>query len=488
MRAPILGILVSLSTLIASAEPTISIRIHPPSAIDSDLLLNWTATITNLTGSPIQDLPFHITVNAATFVARPAGCSDDFDTTTNCTIDLPADGSKAIVFTTRTFQPFGHFDVVIGSTSAGEVRYDEAVIGREFFVTTTADSGVGTLRQAITDMNASCEDRVPCIASFRIDESPTEDGLYFINLHSPLPVIVAPDAFIDGGSQIRRTNNSLNRPLIVLSGPAAGAGSGLVFRNTFARVTDLSVRNFRGNGIDSRAARSMFIRNFLVLNEGRGVVIDGGSGYVTDNVLSSNGRSGGFFWTPSQISVLRNIVNHNGASGLFFHKPEVTKFIYSEAYDNVIGENRHAGIGLSRTATGDYARNSFRDNGARAIDIGLDGTTTATVPGYPGRGGIAGAPTITSARFANGITTITGRLAPHLGGSHSFQRVSIYAGPGDVQDLIGSIEVRSVDFVFEIARDLRGQGVRAAMVTNSIENFDEAMTATSEMGEPRHVE
>ena len=486
MRAPILGILVSLSTLIASAEPAISIRLHPPSAMDGDLRLNWTATITNLTGLPIDDLRFHITVGGATFVARPEGCSADFDTTTECTIDLPATGSREIVFTTRAFRPFGHFDVVI--SAAGEVRYDEAVIGREFFVTTTADSGLGSLRQAIADMNASCEDRVPCIASFRIAEPTTEDGLYFINLHSPLPVIVAPDAFIDGGSQIRRTNNSLNRPLIVLAGRAAGEGSGLVFRNTFARVTDLSVRNFRRNGIESRAARSMYLRNFLVLNEGRGVVIDGGSGYVTDNVLSSNGRSGGFFWTSSQVSVLRNVVDRNGASGLFFHKPEVTKFVYSEAYDNVIRENAHAGIALSLTATGDFARNSFRDNGARAIDIGLDGPTTATVTGYPGRGGVAGAPTITSAKFANGVTTITGRVAPHLGGSHSFQRVSIYAGSGDVQDLIGAIEARSGDFTFQTARDLRGQVVRPAMVTNSIENFDEAMTTTSEMGEPRLVE
>ena len=485
MRPLSLGLVVLLSTLSAAAQPTVSIQLNPPSSMDAEMRSTWTAVFTNLTNAPLEDVPYYISSQPSTIAVRPEGCGGNFAERVDCRIDLPAGGSREISFTTRNLVPTGHFGVVMAASLHGAMRYDEAVIGREFFVTTKADAGRGSLRQALTDINASCDASVPCIASFRIDEPSTEDGLYFITLHSPLPEITAPDVFIDGGAQIRRKGNSLNRPLIVLDGGAAGQANGLVFRGTYARATDLSVTQFRENGIETHASSSMLLRNFLVSNGSRGVVCVGGPAYVADNVLSGNGRSGGFFWTTSYIRVLRNIVDGNGASGLFFHKPVATKYDYSEAIDNVIRGNAHAGIGLSLMATGDFARNSFADNGGRPIDIGLDGPSTSGVRGYPGRGGVAGAPAIVAARFANGVTTLTVRPAPYLlDGAVSFIRLSIYAGSGDAQELIATVDARfSTDFTIDIARDLRGQLVRAAMVTNAIENFDDPMITTSEVGE-----
>ncbi len=480
----LLGILVLFVTVTIAAQPTVSIRVHPPSEQDAQLLSTWAAVITNRTSAPLEDVGYYISISPSSFVAVPEGCVLRYAEQTDCTIDLPASGSREISFTTRNRTATGHFGVVMESSRHGALVYDEAVIGRDFPVTTQADAGPGSLRQAIVDVNASCDSTVPCVVMFQIDETPTDDGLYFVRLHSPLPEITAPDVFIDGGSQIRRDGNSLFRPLIVLDGGAAGEGSGLVFRNSSARATDLAIRGFRGNGIETRAFHSMIHRNFLTGNESRGLVVVGGQGYFTENVLSANGRAGGFFWTPSRLKVLGNIVDGNGASGLFFHKPSASRD-FAEARDNVIRGNAHAGIALSVNATGDFAANTFADNAGRAIDVALDGPTTTPVMGYPGRGGIVGAPAITSARYANGVTTITWQPAPHFfSGATSFTRASIYAGDGDAQELVAITSQATV----EIPRDLRGLTVRAALVTNAIENFDDAMIATSEVGEGRVVE
>jgi hypothetical protein len=187
------------------------------------------------------------------------------------------------------------------------------------------------------------------------------------------------------------------------------------------------------------------------------------------------------------VRVQRNTVANNGASGLFFHKPEFS-FQVPEVVDNLITGNAHAGIGLSVTTTGDYARNTFADNGAGPLDIGLDGPSRTTVTGAPGLGGVIGAPVITSARFANGVTTITGRLAPPAGVVNSFQRLTLFAGPGDVAEAIVTQSVAGSKFTIAIERDLRGQLVRGMTYTNVIYDFDHGTTGTSEMSEPRLVE
>lgn len=374
----VLGILILFVSVTIAAQPTVSFRVNPPSSQDAQMVATWTAVITNRTSAPLEDVAFYISISSSSFVSVPEGCVLRFAEKTDCTIDLPASGSREISFTTRNRTATGHFGVVMESNRHGALVYDEAVIGRDFRVTTQADAGSGSLRQAILDLNASCDRNVPCLGRFEIEERPTDDGLYFIKLHSPLPEITAPDVFIDGGSQIRRDGNSLLRPLIVLDGSAAGEGSGLVFRNGSSRVTDLEIRQFRGNGIETRTSNSMIHRNFLTGNASRGLVVVGGSGYFTENVLSANGRAGGFFWTPSRLKVLGNIVDGNGASGLFFHKPGSSRD-FAEARDNVIRGNAHAGIAFSVLATGDFAANTFADNSGRAIDVALENWDDAMI-------------------------------------------------------------------------------------------------------------
>lgn len=498
MRALSLGLFLSLATLSALAQSDVSIRLKPPFANDSERRSTWTAVITNLTTAPIADLNYYISVGSNALVAVPAGCTTDFPQTTDCTISLAPAEEREISFAVRTLTQFGHAGVVMEASAANALVYDEAVFGREYAVTSTADSGPGTLRQAILDINRECTDsQVPCVAAFRIDGPVPASGWFRVEVLSPLPAITAPDVFIDGGAQSRHTGETAKSdgPEVLLDGSAAGSGNGLELRNSRARVADLAIGGFPQNGIENQGAHAMIVRGYLGIdpdrvnlpNRSRGVVFVGGGGYVIDSSLVSNWRSGGFFWTSSTVRVERNHIADNGASGLFFHKPQQA-FQYAEARDNVIVNNRHAGIGLSIAATGDFARNTFRDNGAGPIDIGLNGPSTATVTGIPGQGAIVGAPVITSAKFANGVTTVTGRVAPRAGSTNSFQRVSILGGTDDLQVLLATANVPGEEFTITIDRDVRGWAVRAVMYTNVIYDFDHAVTATSEVGQPRQVE
>lgn len=499
MRALSLGLFLSLSTLSAAAQSDVEIRLKPPSTIDSDLRSTWTAVLTNLTSKPIDDLHYYISAQPSTLVAVPAGCTTHFPSTSDCTIDLAPAEEREISFTTRNPSRFGHYGVVMEAPAANALAYDEAVFGREYAVTSTADSGPGTLRQALLDINRECGDgTVPCVAAFRIDGPVPDSGWFHVAVLSPLPVITAADVFIDGGAQSRHTGETARpgSPEVLIDGSAAGSGNGLEFRNSSrARVADIAIGGFPENGIENQGAHAMIVRSYVGIdpdrvnlpNRSRGVVFVGGAGYVMDSALVANWRSGGFFWTSGDVRVVRNHIADNGASGLFFHKPEPT-FQFAQVYDNVIVNNRHAGIGLSMTATGDYARNSFANNGAGPIDIGLNGPSTTTVIGIPGQGAIIGAPVITAAKFADGVTTVTGRVAPRAGSTNSFQSVTILGGTDDLQVLLATANVREEEFTITIDRDLRGWAVRAVMYTNVIYDFDHAVTATSEVGLPRVVE
>src|SRR5436305_45449 len=94
------------------------------------------------------------------------------------------------------------------------------VLPSTFLVTNTDDSGLGSLRQAILDSNASTGD------SNRINFAIPGAGVHWIVLTSPLPPLTTP-TYLDGSSQA----GFAGRPLIVVTGPADGHSGGLVLRS-----------------------------------------------------------------------------------------------------------------------------------------------------------------------------------------------------------------------------------------------------------------
>ncbi|HEX2060651.1 MAG TPA: hypothetical protein VHK90_07915, partial [Thermoanaerobaculia bacterium] len=127
-------------------------------------------------------------------------------------------------------------------------------------------------------------------------------------------------------------------------------------------------------------------------------------------------------------------------------------------------------------------------------DIGLDGPT-GNVDGFPGRGGIYPPPVITSARWDNGVTTITGvvQRAAFAWNTH----VDLYAnthldpdGFAEGETYLATVTVeRNGTFTAILPRDLRGKYVNGVTLRNEAVPYDDVgESATSEFGRAMRVE
>ena len=162
------------------------------------------------------------------------------------------------------------------------------VTSGRFMVTTTADSGPGSLRQAILDSNALGG------ATNTIDFDIPATGVQTIAPLSPLPAITNP-VLIDGESQPGYSGT----PLIEISGSEADGGDGLLITGPDITVRGLDINSFgQGAGIHitgTGATGDWVYGNDLGTdptgtqaepNE-YGVEIDGGA---ADNVIGTDGN------------------------------------------------------------------------------------------------------------------------------------------------------------------------------------------------------
>ncbi|MBI5383587.1 MAG: hypothetical protein HZA90_02760 [Verrucomicrobia bacterium] len=148
----------------------------------------------------------------------------------------------------------------------------------DFTVTSTADSGPGSLRQAILDANANAgTDTI----AFNIPG----DGPHTIQPQSPLPTITAP-VVVNGYSQLGSSPNTLvggdNAVLkIILDGSQAGAGAyGLWLEGGRSEVRGLVVNGFAGGGIRlSLGGGSVVAGNFLGTDATGSSPIPNGAGW-----------------------------------------------------------------------------------------------------------------------------------------------------------------------------------------------------------------
>jgi hypothetical protein len=478
LRAPLF-----LSLFLAfPAFATLSLSIVPPRTMTDDLRAKWRVIATNRGHAAVEDFPLLMWTEVS-IVDMPEGiCTPEGSGRINarCVFDLPAGRSRELTFTTKYTRRSGlSMGQVLGGPRNDLYENERAVFGREYRVTSNGDEGPGSLRQAILDVNRDCTSSLePCVIAF--------DRIMEIGPRTALPAITAPAVLVDGDSRV------------TIDGSATTAGHGLLLEGAFARVTGLTIRRFRGNGIEANGFSSIIRDNDLRENGLRGVQVNGGESQVFDNTLIRNLRAGGFFWTSNEVRARRNVVTQNGASGLFFHKPAVSR-IGSFAEDNVISFNAHAGLALSLTADGSFARNTFHDNLGAPIDVGLDGDTRETRDGLPTQGGRVGAPILTSARFDGTATIITGVLARRVGTRGAVlihESVALYAGARpDTQDEVIAVVTEGPPELFpngtftaRITRDLRGRWIHAASVAMHWYNLDDISRAVSELSTPLPVE
>ena len=269
-----------------------------------------------------------------------------------------------------------------------------------FTVTTTADAGPGSLREAIAQANAQCDGSMLCAIRF-------DRALYAqtIELQSPLPAITACAITIGEPAAAELAGNRA----IELSGAHLASGSGLEVRARCPIANAITIRNFAitgfpDNGVqlsppsDVRhgpSAPDLHVESnnvgidttgiFERRNGWRGIVLadDAATATIEGNVISGNGRSGIFIWSANFVSVHDNkfglsvngFPRPNGASGIY------VGWASARITHNTIAFSRDFGVAISPEAPRvSVTENSLFENGWMGIDWALNGRIDNELP------------------------------------------------------------------------------------------------------------
>ncbi len=248
-------------------------------------------------------------------------------------------------------------------------------------VTSVADSGAGSLRQAILDANATIGlDTI----SFQIPGS----GVHTISVSAALPAITQP-LVIDGTSQ----PGYANTPVIELNGGSISIPNvdGLRLAAGNSTIRGLAINRFGGAGIHVQLpGGTNFIQgNFIgtdttgTLNQGNGVSPQHSGGVWIE------GSSGN--WIGGTAPADRNLISGNGGTGVYLQNCSGNKVQGNLIGTSVSGAaalgNTSSGIELSYAAgnliggTSAAARNVISGNGGSGVYLSSLGTTGNLVQG-----------------------------------------------------------------------------------------------------------
>jgi hypothetical protein len=361
--------------------------------------------------------------------------------------------------------------VLAALVAAGLTATAKPAHARDFTVSNTNDSGAGSLRQAITDANATSEADV---VKFNIPGS----GVKTIKPSSELPRITEP-VTIDGYTQPGSKKNSLTKGtdamlLIELDGTNAGTGAvdGLTIDATNVVVRGLVINRFSFNGIQT--LRPIFFRdatnvkiegNFIGTdasgtqdrgngNTGVGVFFGqndtiGGASPEARNLISGNGRNGIVLNgnTTDANKVEGNLIGtkKDGASGLGNDDAGVLIFSGSNTVGgatpgaaNTIAFNGGDGVGVGDLFANRVLGNSIFSNGEQGIDLGDDGPTPNDArDGDTGPNFLQNFPVLSSAKKASGKTTVKGTLNSTPNQTYTVRFYSNPAGEDEGKRFLG---------------------------------------------------
>ncbi|SIO06103.1 hypothetical protein SAMN05444166_2250 [Singulisphaera sp. GP187] len=195
------------------------------------------------------------------------------------------------------------------------VRTTATVLSNDI-VTTDADSGPGSLRFVIDDVNA---DQIPTTITFNIPGA----GPHRISPLTPLPLIAYP-VFIDGSSQ----PGFQGEPLIEINGSLAGAGvDGLTLAGGHSTVQSLVINGFAGIGLLLEGAGgNRVVGNRIGTDLSGTQAIGNGDGIQIQNITGNT--IGGL--TRAE----RNIISGNRGVGIYLVGPGS---VFNHVMGNYVG-------------------------------------------------------------------------------------------------------------------------------------------------------
>lgn len=362
---------------------------------------------------------------------------------------------KATVPPTRTNGGTFRIDTFASSAEGGvtEVQRFEVPLRRQIVVTSDADDGSGSLRQALRDAAATCRTE-PCTIVLQVPA---------IQPRTALPD-VSGSVRIVGGLEAKT----------VLDGSLLTSGDAFRYRNGCELIAEhLVVREFPGHafdvrqpGFDCRPGFSVPVRiagNELIHNL-RGVVSIGMSADVVDNVIRDHRRAGVFVQHMTYARVTGNTITGNGAAGVFID-PAATGDVAPAAdiTGNVIRDNGEFGVARTEHGVVQIRENEIAGNQWYGIDLNLDLSTPNRAGGH---NGVPNKPELIDAIYdpVSNTTRVRGTLDRGIGvldfyASHSLSR----GGYPEAEHLVLGNAYTGGKEEFDIALpgDLRGQWITA---------------------------
>ncbi|CBN56821.1 beta strand repeat-containing protein [Kamptonema sp. PCC 6506] len=246
-----------------------------------------------------------------------------------------------------------------------------------YTVTTNADSGVGTLRDAIAQANSNAG------ADEILFNLTTGNPNETINLLSPLPNLTDNagtliNAWSQGGPTYTGT------PLIELNGTGAGAGAnGLSISSSNNTVQGLAINRFTENGILIASGTNNVIQGNYIGTD------------LTGTVASPNNNYGLLIWSANNtiggtLPSARNIISGNNRFGIIIQGGNANE---NEVLNNFIGTdytgnnnlgNNWRGVHISDGAKSNEIRDNFISGNDRSgntdsgddANIGIEGVGT----------------------------------------------------------------------------------------------------------------
>jgi uncharacterized repeat protein (TIGR01451 family) len=508
------------TTLVVSTDPDVRLSLFlQRDRLDLGFPFPLFVSFENLSNSAAHDVD--VTIDFRTDVgipSLPAGCSTPAAGRITCHLDELAANAN-------TSSPAWRLDLTAPKTYGdGSFAFHVSVTEREhdfdpssnaatatgrlyqtFYVSTTADAGAGSLRQAILDANATCQGNAKlCAIGFLINE-PSINPWKTIRVSSPLPALTAISTRIDGGLQTALVGDANPRgPEIEITGNGTVDGDGIRLIGCETEVASVVVNGFRRNGVSMIAPpcalplQSTSLHDSFIgtdptgslprPNGERGVGVTNrqfSGGVITNNVISGNARSG-IFILSGTVNVTQNRVGvkahsdeplPNGASGIFIGGRTCDG---STVANNIVAFNAQMGIAVTAgTQYVDLPGNSIWANGTLGIDVGLDGPSPAA-----SAGGV-NAPSLTLVQYdpAKNKTIVEGDV--QLPGFVAFSKVEVFAsdapdpsGFGEGQRPLATQSLGSftdakppTHFRLELDGNLTGQWISATDTTVHYNGF-----------------
>ncbi len=267
-----------------------------------------------------------------------------------------------------------------------------------FTVTTSADSGPGSLRQGILDANSgAC--RIPCWINTISAPSP-------ISVQSPLPTIRANSVTIAPATAQAPFFPFFPNQRLVVQGDAAGLSDGLRIEGAQSvHVAGLTLTGFSRHGIVIEGAFAGMIDSCDFLHNGTNGVLLFNSSHIelAGCLIGDNGGNGIFARSCKSLDIGSNFIGGsldgpvmpNGGNGVSIEDTHDSNLAF-----NHIWHNTYTGLLVSNDSQNNvWEYNQFDLNGLLGIDIGADGPTEA------------GTPVIDSATYDRGFVRVIGRVS-----------------------------------------------------------------------------